>query len=159
MHRRKKPEELTPADAQASALRLLARREHSAVELRRKLGVRGHDRDAASAVVEQLAQAGWQSDERYAASLARSRAEQGFGPLRIVAELESAGVPAAQIRQTMDELDCDFRAQARRIQQKHFGEAPARRGAEWQKQYRYLAGRGYDSEQIRAALSDAPDPE
>lgn len=159
MHHRKKPEDLTPAEAQASALRLLARREHSAAQLRRKLTSRGHDRGSAGEVVEQLTQAGWQSDERFAETLARTRAEQGFGPLRIVAELESAGVPGALVRAALDNLDFDFRAQAQRMQRKHFGEVPARRGADWQKQYRYLAGRGFDGEQIRAALSDAPDPD
>lgn len=159
MHRRKKPEDLTPAEAQASALRLLARREHSAAQLRRKLASRGHDRESAGEVVEQLTQAGWQSDARFAEALALARAEQGFGPRRIVAELEASGVPGAQIRSAMESLDFDFRAQAQRMQRKHFGEVPARRGADWQKQYRYLVGRGFDGEQIRAALSDAPDPD
>lgn len=159
LRRPKKPEELTPAEAQKSALRLLSRREHSAKQLRRKLTSRGHDEDAAEAVVERLAQAGWQSDERFAENLARSRAAQGYGPLRIVAELEASGVSGEQARHALEGLDCDFAAAAVKMHLKHFsGHAPAR-GASFQKQYRYLAGRGFTSEQIRAALSAAPEPE
>ncbi|MGQ0619413.1 MAG: regulatory protein RecX [Panacagrimonas sp.] len=155
----KKPEALTPADAQGSALRLLSRREHSAEQLKRKLTSRGHGEDAAEAVVERLAQAGWQSDERFAENLIRSRAAQGYGPLRIAAELEASGISDEPSRRALEALDCDFMAMAVNMHRKHFpgGDTPAR-GAEWQKQYRYLAGRGFTPEQIRAALSVETEP-
>lgn len=162
MRRRKSPEDLSPEQAEAqardSALRLLGRREHSGEQLRRKLELRGHGEARAAAVVDRLAQSGWQSDTRFAETLARARAAQGYGPLRIRAELEAAAVDEAQVRAALDALDCDFGASARELQAKHF-KAPPRNAAEWQKQYRYLAGRGFEPEQIRAALSGGPDPE
>lgn len=163
MRRRKSPEEaLSPEQAEAqareSALRILGRREHSAEQLKRKLEFRGHGEGRAETVVDELAAAGWQSDARYAETLARSRAAQGYGPLRIRAELGAAGVCDPDVRAAMDALDFDFAESARRMQSRRFGEAPGG-AAQWQKQYRYLAARGFEAGQIRAALSGGPDPE
>jgi regulatory protein len=140
------------------ALRLLGRREHSARELRHKLEQRGFDETQAADTVASLACAGWQSDQRYVTSLIRSRVAQGYGPLRIEAELEAAGVTAALIRQSLEEADADWNGIAAAVWSRKFGEPP-RGAAEWQKQYRYLAGRGFDAAQIRAALKGEPDPE
>lgn len=113
--------------------------------------MRGHDEERADEVVGRLADAGWQSDSRYAETLARSRAGQGFGPLRIRAELHAAGVSDEEIRGAIDALDVDFVESARRQHARHFRGA-AESAAERQKQYRYLASRGFDSEQVRAVL-------
>jgi regulatory protein len=140
-----------PAAVRMRALRLLARREHGARELEYKLEQRGIDPEAAAEVVGELAQVGWQSDERYVRSLVRSRIAQGFGPLRITSELEGAGVADSLIRESLAAAATDWKALAVQIHARKFGHAP-KNGAEWQKQYRYLAGRGFDSEQIYAAL-------
>jgi regulatory protein len=137
-------------------MRILGRREHSAEQLKRKLEVRGHDEARAVEVVARLAESGWQSDSRFAETLARSRAGQGFGPLRIKAELQAAGVSDAEIREAMDAVDCDFTEAARKLQARHFHRMPAS-PAERQKQYRYLAGRGFDAEQVRAVLKGDPE--
>ena len=140
-----------PIDPKTQALKLLARREHSARELTRKLKARGiSDDDAAAAVAHATAQ-GWQADSRYAEMLVRSRVAGGYGPVRIEAELEVAGVPAEQIRAALDAADVDWRALALEVHAKKFGAPPAS-SAERAKQYRYLQGRGFDSGQIRAAL-------
>src|SRR6185295_823724 len=76
-----------PPDPKAQALKLLARREHSARELKRKLTARGIGEVDAAAAVADAAADGWQSDTRYAEMLVRSRISQGFGPMRIEAEL------------------------------------------------------------------------
>ena len=91
--KRRRPE---PSPAQR-ALGLLVRREHSRKELERKLAARGVDRADAVAAVERMAAAGWQDDGRFAASLARSRAVAGHGPLRIRAELSTHGLDAEAI--------------------------------------------------------------
>ena len=152
---RKGPEDLTPEEARASALRILGRREHSAEQLKRKLEWRGHGEARAEEVVDRLTECGWQSDARFAENLARSRAAQGYGPLRIKAELQAAGVSDAAIREAMDALACDFADAARRLHARHFHRMPAN-AAERQKHYRYLAGRGFDAEQIRAVLKSDP---
>jgi regulatory protein len=155
---RKPADPKDPAAVRTRALRLLARREHGARELEYKLEQRGIDRERAAEVVGELAQVGWQSDERYVRSLVRTRIAQGFGPLRITAELEGAGVADSLVRESLAAAETDWKALAVEIHARKFGRPP-KNGAEWQKQYRHLAGRGFDTEQIYAALKGEPPPE
>ncbi|MEQ1440492.1 regulatory protein RecX [Fontimonas sp. SYSU GA230001] len=156
--KRSKPE----PDAQGgreTALRLLSRREHSAAELKYKLGRRGHEEGQAQEIVERLGTAGWQSDARYAEMLLRNRADRGYGPLRVRAELEAARVADAIIRAAFEAADVDWDARACAVHARRFGQPP-QSAAEWQKQYRYLAARGFESGQIRTALKrDEPGAE
>lgn len=155
---RKPADPKDPAAVRTRALRLLARREHGARELEYKLAQRGVDRERAAEVVGELAQVGWQSDERYVRSLVRSRIAQGFGPLRIESELEGAGVADALVRESLAAAEADWKALAVEVHARKFGQPP-KNGAEWQKQYRHLAGRGFEPEQIYAALKGEPPPE
>lgn len=139
-------------------MRMLAKREHSVVQLKRKLAARGHDEAVAADVVADMTEAGWQSDSRFAETLARSRAGQGYGPLRIRAELKEARVPDERIRAAFESLECDFTEVAQQLHARRFGKVPAR-GPEWQKQYRFLATRGFDGVQIRAVLKGDPEDE
>jgi regulatory protein len=145
-----------PLDPKLQALKLLARREHSARELQRKLAARGITHEDAAAAVAHAASEGWQADARYAEMLVRSRVSQGYGPVRIEAELEVAGVAAEHIAAALDAADVDWRELAREQHAKKFG-APPRSSAERAKQYRYLQGRGFDANQIGAALKGEVD--
>ena len=140
-----------PLDPKAQAIKLLARREHSARELRRKLAARGVAGEEAEAAVADVAREGWQSDARYAEMLVRSRIAQGYGPVRIEAELRVAGVPADQARAALEGAGVDWRALAVQAHARKFGAPPAS-SAERAKQYRFLQGRGFDASQIGAAL-------
>ena len=140
-----------PIDPKTQALKLLARREHSARELKRKLAARGISDDDAAAAVEHASAENWQSDARYAEMLVRTRVAGGYGPLRIEAELEVAGVPSDQIRAALEGAAVDWREQAAGVHAKKFG-TPPKSAAERAKQYRYLQGRGFDSSQISAVL-------
>lgn len=154
---RRRPASDDPAAARERALRLLARREHSSRELQDKLRQRGFDDTPTREAIDALREAGWQSDARYAESLLRSRVAQGYGPLRIAAELEAAGVANGQIREALGTAEVDWQACAIRAWARHFRVAP-QSAMEWQKQYRYLAGRGFTAAQIRASLQgEAPD--
>src|SRR5690349_12912870 len=145
-----------PPDPKTQALKLLARREHSARELKRKLAARGITDDEAAAAVEHAIAENWQSDARYAGMLVRTRVSGGYGPARIEAELEVAGVPSEQVRAALDEAAVDWTALAVEVHAKKFGRAP-KTSAERAKQYRYLQGRGFDSSQIAAALKGSGD--
>jgi regulatory protein len=145
----------TPVDPQAKGVQLLARREHSARELTRKLEQRGVEKSAAAEAVAALNRDGYQSDERYAEMLVRSRVNQGFGPIRIKAELGQAGLAAELIASALQDIGADWNARAAAAQQRHFSALP-KTSAERGKQYRYLAGRGFDSGQIHAALKGEP---
>jgi regulatory protein len=145
------PKPKKPLDPKTQALKLLARREHSARELKRKLASRGIADDEAAAAVAHAGAEGWQSDARYAALLVRSRVSQGYGPVRIQAELAVAGVPAEQIRAALAAAEVDWHALAAGQLARKFG-APPQSAGERAKQYRYLQGRGFDGSQIGAAL-------
>jgi regulatory protein len=156
---RKKSKEPTAQGGRDTALRLLSRREHAAAELKYKLVRRGHDESTAADIVGQLAGAGWQSDARYAEMLVRNRIEQGYGPLRIRAELEAARLPDGEIRAALAAADVDWTAHAAAVHARKFRQ-PAQGPAEWQKQYRFLAARGFEPAQIRAVLKgDGPEDE
>jgi len=88
--------------ALASALNSLTRREHSVWELKNKLKQKGYsDLDAANAV-EECQRLGYQSDDRFAELLCRSRIMQGYGPVRIKQELAAKGINAEMIEHVLD---------------------------------------------------------
>lgn len=137
-------------------MRLLGRREHSAKQLSRKLKAGGVEDEVAGEVIGSLVDSGWQSDPRFAESLIRNRIAQGYGPLRIRAELSVAGLDEALIREALDAADCDWTALAVETQARRFSHLPQSM-ADRQKQWRTLAQRGFTGEQIRVALKGEPD--
>lgn len=149
--RKRTDEPLSLEAARLKAMRLLGRREHSAKQLSRKLKAGGVEPELAGEVVESLTETGWQSDPRYAETMVRGRIAQGYGPLRIRAELSVAGLDESLIREALDAADCDWTALAVETQSRRFGGLP-KTMAEKQKQWRALAQRGFSGEQIRVAL-------
>jgi regulatory protein len=75
-----------------ACLRLLNRREHSQHELLTKLSLKGFNRTDIQCTLDELKQEGWQSDERFARSYAKSRLNGGFGWLKIQYELKQRGI-------------------------------------------------------------------
>lgn len=146
---------LEPAEAKERALRLLARREHGQRELKQKLTARGASPELAEATVEQLTERGFQSDERYAERLVTHRAQQGYGPNWIRAELGQAGVSRDEAARVLDELDIDWTERARDLLARK-GLADAADAATRLKAGRTLAQRGFTGEHARAAQR-APD--
>jgi len=152
--RRRKRRELTPAQR---ALSLLVRREHSQPELLRKLAARGIEPEAAADAVERMREAGWQDDGRFAASLARSRATGGHGPLRIEAELTTHRLDAGTIAAAFESLAADGEADwpqrardliERRYDVAAFADDPALR----RKAVDFLLRRGFDGETAYGAV-------
>ena len=85
---RKSPEKRDKATAYAKALGMLARREHSRRELGRKLRQGGYEAEEATDALDRLGAQHYQDDERFGEMLVRSRAAQGYGPVRLRAELK-----------------------------------------------------------------------
>lgn len=136
------------------AMRLLARREHSRVELCRKIGDRGHDDTLTREVLDELESERWLSDERFAEGFLRERSGRGQGPRRIGHELRRRGVDDAIVERVLDEAGVDWRAAARAARSKRFpGGAPEDR-AQAAQQARFLERRGFTAEQVRAALKE-----
>jgi len=142
-----------PEEAYAAGLRLLARREHSGLELTRKLEQRGFTRASIGPALERLRVAGYLSDARFAGSLARHRAGQGYGDLRIRAELKQHGMERAVVDQALADLGVDWCVQALAQARRHFAEAPATSVAR-ARMMRHLTQRGFASGVASAAVAE-----
>ena len=130
-------------------VRLLARREYSLYELRQRLQQKGFTEAIADTALEKAVEAGWQSDERYALALIRSRIGRLHGPAKIRAELRQKGVHASMAEQCLQELTPDWEAMALEYisRNSRYHQAPL-------KARQALHRRGYDSAQINHALRE-----
>lgn len=132
---------------------LLARREHSQLELRRKLQLRGHAPEEIETALVHLASQGYLSEERAAAARVRGGIRRNLGPRRIQADLERAGLDPQSVGLHASEEAVDWVEQARALLQRRFGDTAPVDYAQWARRARFLQSRGYDSEQIRKALA------
>lgn len=98
-----------------------------------------------------MAEAGWQSNERFAEQLVRSRAAQGHGPLRIRAELASHGLESDAIRAALDGFDEDWNRIAFDLVQRRFGTDLHRDRERQRKAGEFLIRRGFGIDQMRRA--------
>ena len=138
-----------------AAMNLLARREQTFVELVRKVTEKYPDIDADEVILpalERLREENLQSDERFAESFVRYRSSRGVGPLKIGMELAQKGLKDNLVRQALYAKDIDWFELCREAMVKRFGELPAATQAEKEKRYRFLGQRGFDGEDIRAAI-------
>lgn len=138
--------------ARATALRLLARREHSRFELSRKLRQRKMSGPIIELVLDDYEREGWLDDDRFADVYARQRMDLGYGPLRILAELQQRGVHRMpECAEEMTEEDwCQL---AIGIRDKRFGLGDL--SHDWDekmRQARFLNRRGYSASQVDRAL-------
>ena len=153
-----KPEKEKPS-AYNKALGLLVRREQSARELKTKLDRGGYGVDESTTAIDALQSQQYQSDARFAGSLSRSRAANGYGPRRIFAELKSHGIGDAEISAAINALDCDWRDLARRQLQRHYGRKPADDAKERGRRAAFLLRRGFDAATVSALTrADIGDP-
>jgi regulatory protein len=144
-------------EVRIAAVRLLAHREHTREELRRKLTRRGHAASCVEAVIAALDDASYVSDARFAEMFVRVRAERGQGPLRIRAELRERGVAESLADEVLTETADYWLTHARAARRKRFGDGTPSERNEWNRQARFLAQRGYPSDLIFRALSDQVD--
>ena len=131
----------------------LARREHGRAELLNKVCSFGFYADAADAAVAQLTQDNLQSDERFVEAFISSRINQGKGPLKIRADLRGRGIGDGVVENGLEEAGQDWYAAAREVRLKKFGSELPTDFNEKARQMRFLQSRGFDSDQIQAAVS------
>lgn len=155
--RRRRPE---PSPA-LRALGLLVRREHSRPELARKLAARGVAAEEAAAAIDKMAAAGWQDDTRFAISLARTRACNGYGPLRIRAELATHRLAPETIAAAFAALaeagEDDWPALARDLVRRRLGTDVAANMTLRRRAADLLMRRGFGGDSMRAAILQDPD--
>jgi regulatory protein len=143
------PDEARPARIRRTALNLLARREHSILELNHKLTRRGFESAEVDGIIEQLVAEDLLSDARYAEVYAHSRVDRGYGPLRISRELRERGVPDGVVGSLLVDLADEWPATIARAHRKRFGGRLPGNAIEEAAQLRFLRHRGFTFEQIK----------
>jgi regulatory protein len=133
------------------AIDYLSRREHSRLELKRKLRTKKFTDEDIASTLDELAHKNYQSDERFAESYVRYRKQSGFGPLRIMAELRERGVSDAIIQKNINVYEAEWRAHMTSVFERKFTKVAVSL-KEKAKQGQFLASRGFAADDIYALL-------
>ncbi len=151
-----KPEE--PEDPkkriQKVFLSALARREYSQQELMQKASTKGFDSELADEVLSELLSEGYQSDQRYAEMLVRSRINKQTGPFKIKMELKQKGVPAPEVALAFENIECDWFELALEAAQKKSSSWRSFEFEDQAKMTRFLQGRGFEQDHIQHAIEE-----
>ncbi|HIG3944127.1 recombination regulator RecX [Klebsiella pneumoniae] len=141
------------------AIRILAMRDHSEQELRRKLvapvmsknGPEALDvtPDELEQVVAWCIENRYLDDNRFVGQFIASRSRKGYGPARIRQELSQKGIARQVVDQAMRECDIDWVSLAREQAQRKYGEPLPSAFTEKVKVQRFLFYRGYLMEDIQ----------
>lgn len=128
------------------AYAILAQRDHSRTELARKLGL-----ELDAPLLDELQQAGYLDERRFAESFARSRRRRGLGRERILAELRQRGVERELAFQATEEDDFEQACELAR--------GRLARGKSAEQAMRFLLQRGFGPSLARRAVLGATRPE
>jgi regulatory protein len=128
------------------ALSILARREHSRVELARKLAPHASEGDDVEALLDALVTKGWLSEARYAEQVIRTKARR-FGPLKVAHFLRAKGVDGEAIAAALRAAGADGASSIESVWKSHF-DAPPANEREKARQARFLQARGFPLDEI-----------
>ena len=138
----------------AGAMRLLATREHSQSELKRKLIQKGHAAELIDEVIAQLIAQRLQSDERFVENFINSHRERGQGPTRIQLELQQHQIASDIIATHLNARDALWHEYAEKVRRKKFGAAIPDDYQERMRQAKFLEYRGFTHQQIFGLLDE-----
>ncbi len=137
--------------ANAAAARILGRRSYSEAEIRAKLAQQAYTQEEIDEAVAELTDFGMIDDRAYALAVIESYVERLCSPRAIRYELLQRGLDRELVEELIEELPpCDDILDTvldRRLR----GAAPER--TLFDKTFRYLMGKGFESGDIRAALA------
>ncbi|MFT3792344.1 MAG: regulatory protein RecX [Rudaea sp.] len=142
-------------EAYDKALAFLARREHSARELKSKLEQRGLDAGESAAAIAELQLKHYQSDERFGEMLVHSRLEGGYGARWILAELRQHGIDESRGRELIEAAEPDWPHLIRRQLRRRYGGRKAVDFAERNKRAAFLLRRGYDAATVKLVVGES----
>lgn len=132
------------------ALKYLAAREHSRLELQRKLAPHAESGEQVDAALDELEARGFLSAERFAESMVHRKAAR-FGAARIQAELAQHRLPADIAQAVVRTLRDTELARAHALWARRYGEV-AQAPQDRAKQMRFLIARGFSSEVVRRVV-------
>lgn len=139
-----------PVSAYDKALGLLARREHSARELKSKLARKGLDADESAAALADLQAKNYQSDARFGEMLIRTRIAGGYGPRWILAELRQHGIAESEAQVLLDAAEPDWPDLVRDLLRRRYGNKRAATPAERSSRAAFLLRRGFDAATVQS---------
>ena len=136
------------SDATELALRALRHRDRSRRELEERLARGGVAADECAAALDELAESGLLSDERFAHQRARSLASRNAGDAAIRVDLRRRGIADDVVSAALSELEDEADRAARIFTRRGGGE----------RAFRYLTGKGFSRESLeRLGSRDAVD--
>lgn len=152
------------------ATRILAMRDHSEAEFRRKItqsaarAAMRHDEPAEEIPAELLEQLvawcyehSWLDDVRFAQRFVISRSRKGYGPQRIRMELAQKGIGRDLAEAALGEAEIDWSAQALDAAERKFGLPLPQEWKQKAKVMRYLQAKGFFMEDIQAIYRNYDD--
>ncbi|RPD98988.1 regulatory protein RecX [Candidatus Pantoea deserta] len=164
------PNEISFSRLLDRAMRMLAQRDHSEAELRRKLQQSVQraafiQQNEPEIITEaQLDKAigwcqenGWLNEARFTERFIQSRSRKGYGPQRIRLELGQKGVARPEIDSAMEACEIDWGRCAAELAERKFG-LPL--PTEWKakaKVQRFLQSKGFFMEDIQAVFKNFDD--
>lgn len=132
------------------ALKYLAAREHSRVELARKLAPHAESPEQIQSVLDDLEAKGLLSAQRFADSMLHRKAAR-YGAARIQAELAQHQLPPDIAREATQGLRETEFERAHALWARRYGEIPET-SEEKARQMRFLSGRGFSGEVVRRVV-------
>ena len=150
----KKSDLLDASELRRAIIDLLSRRDYSRLELSRKFKERCADPDVLEQLLDDFSERNWQSDSRFAESFVNARFSRGLGPIRLKQELREKGIDSQTINLTFEACEHDWFSAALDVAQKKHQRLKADDPNSKQKLYRFLAYRGFTSDQISYAMDE-----
>jgi regulatory protein len=153
--------EITPASMRFSAMNLLAMREHSVVELEKKLqqkynGVESvNDQTLITNVIAKLTADGLQSDARFTEAFIKMRQGQGKGPLLINMQLKERGISSDIVAAFMNLSDEIWNQIAAKAYIKKCANRIDHSLKQTAKHIGFLTARGFSTANIQFAINNA----
>jgi regulatory protein len=144
-----------PLSLKGRALQLLTGREHSRLELERKLAEHAPSPGELAALLDDLQAKGFISEARVIDSVVNRRATR-FGAARIRHELQGKGLAPEAVAAAVQSLKGSELERAREVWRKKF-HGPPGDAAERGKQMRFLAARGFGGDVIRRVVAGIDD--
>src|SRR5258706_336691 len=142
--------------AYLEGLKMLARRELSEVQVRRRLARKGHEPQAIDEAVERLRAERALDDTRVAEAIARTETSiRRRGKVRVRMQIERAGISKETAKRAVDDvfgaIDDGALLQSS-LTKRLRGRDTIEDDREFQRIYRYLVAQGFESDKVMRAL-------
>ena len=136
------------------AMDYLSRREHTRVELQRKLMLKGYAESEIEGVLDRLQSQGLQNDQRFVNSFLEQRMRMGNGPMKIRAELNQHGVCSQLVDDVFAAVAVNWCEVAKQLWLQKFKEPPEDI-KEKMRRHRFMLQRGFNYEHFKALESSS----